>query len=52
MKALEQLLNCGESGALNLANARGFSVKEVIAAAEKVCGRPVPYEPAPATRRS
>src|SRR6266699_430864 len=46
VKALEHLLNGGESGALNLANARGFSVREVIAAAEKVCGRAVPYETA------
>jgi UDP-arabinose 4-epimerase len=46
VKALGHLLNGGESGALNLANARGFSVKEVIAAAEKVCGRVVPHEPA------
>ena len=46
VKALEHLLNGGESGALNLANARGYSVKEVIAAAEKVCGRAVPHEPA------
>ncbi len=44
IKALEHLQNGGESGALNLANARGFSVKEVIAAAEEVCGRAVPYE--------
>jgi UDP-glucose 4-epimerase len=46
VKALNHLLNGGESGALNLANARGFSVKEVIAAAQKVCGRAVPYETA------
>src|SRR6266566_4717013 len=46
VKALEHLLNGGESGALNLANARGFSVREVIAAAEEVCGRAVPYETA------
>jgi UDP-arabinose 4-epimerase len=36
--ALEYLLAKGESCALNLANARGYSVKEVIAAAERVCG--------------
>src|SRR5438094_5007461 len=46
VKALEHLLNGGESGALNLANARGFSVREVISAAQKVCGRAVPYETA------
>jgi UDP-glucose-4-epimerase GalE len=44
VKALEHLLNGGESGAFNLANARGFSVREVIATAEKVCGRAVPQE--------
>jgi UDP-glucose-4-epimerase GalE len=42
--ALEYLLNGGNSCALNLANARGYSVKEVIAAAEAVCGRTVPSE--------
>jgi hypothetical protein len=43
----------GESGlsnrepgscALNLANARGYSVKGVIAAAERVCGRTISSE--------
>jgi UDP-glucose-4-epimerase GalE len=42
--ALDHLLNGGSSCALNLANANGFSVKEVIAAAEKVCGRAVATE--------
>src|SRR5262249_51598114 len=42
--ALENLLAGGKSRALNLANARGYSVKEVIAAAETVCGRPIPVE--------
>jgi UDP-arabinose 4-epimerase len=36
--ALEYLLAKGESCAFNLANARGYSVIEVIAAAERVCG--------------
>jgi UDP-glucose-4-epimerase GalE len=44
VRALEYLLAGGESCALNLANARGYSVKEVIAAAETVCGRPIPSE--------
>jgi UDP-arabinose 4-epimerase len=35
--ALDHLLKERKSCALNLANARGYSVKEVIAAAEKVC---------------
>lgn len=38
--ALDHLLHKGgASGALNLANSRGHSVKEVIAAAERVCQR-------------
>jgi UDP-arabinose 4-epimerase len=40
VRALEYLLAGGRSCALNLANARGYSVKEVIAAAETVCGHP------------
>jgi UDP-glucose-4-epimerase GalE len=38
VRALDHLLRGGESAALNLANARGHSVREVIAAAERVCG--------------
>jgi UDP-glucose-4-epimerase GalE len=41
VRALDYLLGGGDSCALNLANARGYSVKEVIAAAEKVCGRSI-----------
>jgi len=37
--ALEHLLRGGASCSLNLANARGYSVKEVIAIAERVSGR-------------
>jgi UDP-arabinose 4-epimerase len=40
-RALDHLLAGGESCALNLANARGFSVKEVISAAERVCGQQI-----------
>jgi UDP-arabinose 4-epimerase len=47
VRALEYLLAGGKSCALNLANSRGHSVKEVIAAATKVCGRSVPAEIAP-----
>ncbi|TAN21537.1 MAG: UDP-glucose 4-epimerase GalE [Acidobacteria bacterium] len=36
--------------AFNLGNGAGFSVREVIAAAEKVCGRPIPQRSSP--RRS
>jgi UDP-glucose 4-epimerase len=41
VRALDHLLAGGESCALNLANAQGFSVKEVIAAAERVCGQQI-----------
>jgi UDP-glucose-4-epimerase GalE len=47
LRALGYLLKGGKSCALNLANARGYSVKEVIATAERVCGRPVQTEMAP-----
>jgi UDP-arabinose 4-epimerase len=36
--ALDYVLNKGKSCAINLANARGYSVREVIATCEKVCG--------------
>ena len=39
--ALKYLLGGGRSGPFNLANARGHSVKEVIAAARPICGRPI-----------
>ena len=42
LRAVEYLRVGGKSCALNLANAQGYSVREVIAAAERVCGRPVP----------
>lgn len=38
---LRYLLNGGRSQAMNLANSRGYSVKEVISAAEQVCGRSI-----------
>lgn len=44
LRALEYLLAGGESVALNLANSRGYSVKEVIAASERVCGRKIVAE--------
>ena len=44
VRALEYLLAGGKSCALNLANSRGYSVKEVIAAAATVCGRTIPSE--------
>lgn len=45
--ALDYLLKGGASCALNLANARGYSVKEVVAAAECVCDRPIRVKIAP-----
>jgi UDP-glucose-4-epimerase GalE len=41
IRAIEYLLQGGASCSLNLANARGYSVKEVIAAAERVCGKSI-----------
>jgi UDP-arabinose 4-epimerase len=50
VRALDYLLERGKSCALNLANSRGYSVKEVITVAEKVCGRSILLEAA--SRRS
>jgi UDP-glucose-4-epimerase GalE len=47
VRALNYLAAGGESRAFNLANARGYSVKEVIAAAERLCRRPVQLKLAP-----
>ncbi len=41
--ALEHLLAGGESAALNLGTGTGHSVREVLAATERVVGRAVPY---------
>ncbi len=41
--ALESLLKGGASGAFNLGNGRGASVKELIAAVERVTGKPVAH---------
>jgi UDP-glucose 4-epimerase len=50
VRALNYLLERGKSCEPNLANSRGYSVKEVIAVAEKVCSRSIPLETA--SRRS
>ncbi len=42
--AVEKLLAGGESGAYNLGNGNGFSVKEVIDTARKVTGHAIPAE--------
>ena len=46
LRALEHLCAGHESIALNLGTARGHSVREVIAAAESVCGRSIPWHAA------
>jgi UDP-glucose-4-epimerase GalE len=46
IRALDHLLAGGPAGAFNLANSAGHSVKEVIAAAERVCGRSIPVNEA------
>ncbi len=43
VRAVEYLSGGGESMACNLGNGQGFSVREIIEAAEKVTGRPVRY---------
>ncbi len=47
VRALEYLLGGGMSCSLNLANARGYSVKEVIATAERVTGKRIRIRMAP-----
>jgi UDP-glucose-4-epimerase GalE len=47
VRALEYLMRGGASCSLNLANARGYSVKEVIATAERVSGKPIRVRMAP-----
>ena len=48
--AAEHLINGGKSDIFNLGNGEGFSVKEIIAEAEKLVGKTIPYKIAP--RRS
>jgi UDP-arabinose 4-epimerase len=47
LRAIEHLFAGGPAAALNLGTGRGHSVREVIAAAEAVGGRPVPWRAAP-----
>ena len=47
VKALDHLAGGGASTALNVGTGHGTSVMEVIAATERVSGRPVPWQPAP-----
>ena len=43
VRALGYLAANGESGALNLGTGQGCSVRQVIAAVERIAGRPVPF---------
>jgi UDP-arabinose 4-epimerase len=47
VRALAHLLGGGDSLALNLGTGRGYSVREVVARAAALSGRPVPTRPAP-----
>jgi UDP-arabinose 4-epimerase len=47
VRALKYLIDGGKSCALNLANEQGFSVREVIATAERVTGKSIRVEIAP-----
>jgi UDP-arabinose 4-epimerase len=47
VRALQYLLAGGATCALNLANARGYSVMEVIETARRVCDKPIGTEMAP-----
>ena len=47
LKALEHLKDGGETTVVNLGTGIGSSVLEVLAAAERIAGRPVPHELAP-----
>lgn len=47
LRALDHLERGGESLVCNLGNGRGFSVREMIAAARRVTGHPIPVREAP-----
>lgn len=47
VRALQYLMQGGDSIAMNLGTGNGFSVREVIQAVEKVADRPVPHRIAP-----
>jgi UDP-glucose 4-epimerase len=47
VRALDRLLDGGPSAKFNLGTGRGYSVREVLDAAARVAGRPVPHETAP-----
>jgi UDP-arabinose 4-epimerase len=46
LRALDYLRRGGASGAFNLANSRGYSVREVLSAAGSICGCAIPTQPA------
>jgi len=41
--ALEHLADQGQSMSVNLGSGNGFSIKELLAATERIVGAPVPY---------
>jgi UDP-glucose 4-epimerase len=47
LQALDYLLGGGESMVMNLANGAGFSVREIIAACQRVTGVEIPFRIAP-----
>ena len=47
VRALQYLAGGGASATLNLGTGRGHSVREVVAAVERISGRPVPRREAP-----
>jgi UDP-glucose 4-epimerase len=47
VKALSYLKEGGPSQKINLGNGRGFSVREIVTAAEKVTGSPIPVREEP-----
>ncbi len=47
LAALQWLAGGQRSGAFNLGTGKGWSVREVVAAAQRVCGRPIPCREGP-----
>jgi UDP-glucose 4-epimerase len=47
IRSLEHLASGGSSAAFNVGTGKGYSVKEVVKAAERICGGPIPYRYSP-----
>ncbi len=47
VKSLEYLKSTNSSAAFNVGTGKGYSVKEVVQAAERVCGHPIPSRQSP-----